>query len=352
MSKRCQGCGALLQQEFADQPGYTPKADSTLCQRCFRLVHYDDLKFSMKEGIDADQILHRIAAMDALVLWVVDLFDFEASLLEGMNRHLLGKDIVLVATKRDLLPETLSPHKLGQFLLQRLDQMQIRVRALAVTGRGIEGAQQEVMRAMQLAGGRDIVVMGMANAGKSTLLNSLMSTPQLTSSRYPGTTLDFNPLTIGDFHVIDTPGLMPRNSLLLHLREEDLKTVLPSRPIRPRGFQIVQDQSFAIGGLVRMDFIGVGRASVVFYGSDQLAVHRGQIRNADALWQRHYGELLSPIAQVPSPEHWKSTTFQASEEKQDIVIPGVGWMAVSGQMKRITVFHPHSVDIIQRKAMI
>ena len=114
----------------------------------------------MKEGIDADQILHRIAAMDALVLWVVDLFDFEASLLEGMNRHLLGKDIVLVATKRDLLPETLSPHKLGQFLLQRLDQMQIRVRALVVTGRGIEGAQQEVMRAMQLAGGRDIVVIG------------------------------------------------------------------------------------------------------------------------------------------------------------------------------------------------
>ena len=98
MSERCQGCGALLQHDRPQEAGYTPKAGSVLCQRCFRLTHYDDLQFSMREGIDPDRILAQIHAMDALILWVVDLFDFEASLLEGMNRHLFGKDVPRVAT--------------------------------------------------------------------------------------------------------------------------------------------------------------------------------------------------------------------------------------------------------------
>ena len=55
MSERCQGCGALLQHDRPREAGYTPKAGSVLCQRCFRLTHYDDLQFSMREGIDPDR---------------------------------------------------------------------------------------------------------------------------------------------------------------------------------------------------------------------------------------------------------------------------------------------------------
>ena len=49
--------------------------------------------------------------------------------------------------------------------------------------------------------------------------------------------------------VYDTPGLTPRNSMLLHLAENDLKTVLPSKAVKPVGFQLRGDQSFAVGGL-------------------------------------------------------------------------------------------------------
>lgn len=54
MSERCQGCGALLQHDRPQEAGYTPKAGSALCQRCFRLTHYDDLQFSMREMGDPD----------------------------------------------------------------------------------------------------------------------------------------------------------------------------------------------------------------------------------------------------------------------------------------------------------
>ena len=48
---------------------------------------------SMQQGIDPSQVLSKIAQQDALILWVVDLFDFEANLLPGIARHLPGKDI-------------------------------------------------------------------------------------------------------------------------------------------------------------------------------------------------------------------------------------------------------------------
>ena len=53
---------------------------------------------SMQKGIAGAQVLQRIARYDALILWVVDIFDFEANMLPGLSRHLPGRDIVMIAT--------------------------------------------------------------------------------------------------------------------------------------------------------------------------------------------------------------------------------------------------------------
>lgn len=352
MSEKCQGCGAVLQHDQPGAAGYTPKVGSKLCQRCFRLTHYDDLQFSMREGIDPDRILAQIHTMDALVLWVVDLFDLEASLLDGMNRHLFGKDVIVIGTKRDLLPETVGNEKLARFIYGRLKALDIHVQGLVVTGKNIPGGPEEVLHALHWAHGKDVVVMGMANAGKSTLLNALIDKPQLTSSRYPGTTLDFNPIVIDGVTVYDTPGLTPRNSMLLHLAENDLKTVLPSKAVKPVGFQLRGDQSFAVGGLCRIDILNAQPASAVFYCSNLLELHRGRVDKADELWQKHYGELLQPVPTTAPVNQWKRTLLTPLGEKEDIVIPGIGWMSLNGNYDQIVVTHPQEIEIKQRKAMI
>ena len=63
-----------------------------------------------------------LAKLDALFLWVVDLFDFEANMVKGMNRHLQGEDIILVACKRDLIPSSVGNEKIGQFIIKRLKE--------------------------------------------------------------------------------------------------------------------------------------------------------------------------------------------------------------------------------------
>lgn len=359
MSKKCKGCGVLLQQDDKNAIGYTPKITGDYCQRCFRITHYDDVVMSMQQGIDSDQILARIASMDALVLWVVDLFDFEANMIPGLNRHLLGKDIVMVAGKKDLLPLTYSNHKLADFLMMRLKEQGIFVKEVVIsshmTSQKHEEAKacvEDVLAAIETyRDGRDVVVMGMANAGKSTLLNGLCQNNVLTISRHPGTTLDFNQIDMGSYIMYDTPGLTRNDSLLTHVEDSLLKSVIPHKPLKPRVYQLYENQTLSLGGLVRIDFIGVEQISSVAYFAASLPLHRSKQEKADKLWNQHYNELLSPVLDEDMSQ-FKKHIFHLREDKCDIVIHGLGWFCISGKCEEIHVYCSNKVNVTKRKAMI
>jgi ribosome biogenesis GTPase YqeH len=347
---KCKGCGAELQTSDPKAPGYTPKEGAEYCQRCFRLIHYDDLTVSMRKGIDPEEIMKKIAEMDCQILWVIDLFDFEAGILPGLNRFLADKDIILAANKRDLLPETLSPDKIARFVFSRLKEEGIRIRSLVLTSREDPDSIEELREVLhENSDGRPVAVIGRANSGKSTLLNRLLGKETLTMSRYPGTTLDFNTMEADGLTFVDTPGIEISHSMLMETEEKVLKDIIPYRHIKPQIFQLRGDQSFALGGLARIDLAGCDHASCVFYLSDRLNVHRSKIENADALWKNHYGELLRPVALDA-----KFRTYSIHKEltKMDIVIDGLGWACVSGTMKTVTVQVPQNVRVTFRKAMI
>ena len=348
--RKCIGCGAVLQSENKSEPGYTPKPEGGYCQRCFRLIHYDDLTVSMRTGIDPDTVISQASAMDALILWVIDLFDNEAGMIPGINRKLSGKDIILALNKRDLLPENISDEKIMTFIAGRLGESGIRVREMIMTSREHNLGAEEIKEAVEMyAGNRPVVVIGRANSGKSTLMNRLAGRNDLTMSRYPGTTLDFNEIVIDGRTYIDTPGIEIENSILMAAEEKDLKTIIPQKTIKPVVYQLKDDQSFAAGGLVRLDLYGCHKASCVWYVSSALMLHRSKASNADMLWKNHYGETLVP---VPQKKEFSSYSIRKDEGKTDIVIDGLGWACVSGEIRTITVHVPKGVNVTFRKAML
>lgn len=359
MSKKCKGCGVILQHENKNALGYTPKMDGDYCQRCFRITHYDDVVVSMQQGIDSYQVLARIASMDALVLWVVDLFDFEANIIPGLNRHLLGKDIVMVAGKKDLLPLTYSNEKLADFLLTRLQEEGISVKEIVISSHmtmqkneEAKACVEDILEAIEAyRNGRDVIVMGMANAGKSTLLNAICQNQVLTISRHPGTTLDFNQIEMEHYCLYDTPGLTRNDSLLTHVDDALLKMVIPSKPLKPRVYQLYENQTLSLGGLVRIDFLGVQQISAVAYFASSLPLHRSKQEKADRLWKQHYDELLSPVLDDDMSQFQK-VQFQLNEDKIDIVIHGLGWFCISGKCDEIHVYCSHKINVTKRKAMI
>ena len=108
----CIGCGAKIQSDDKNEPGYTPKAalqkgletGELYCQRCFRLRHYNEVADVSLTDDDFLRLLNQLGQADALIVNVVDIFDFNGSLIPGLHRFVGDNPVLLVGNKEDLLP--------------------------------------------------------------------------------------------------------------------------------------------------------------------------------------------------------------------------------------------------------
>ncbi|MFI3283794.1 MAG: GTPase [Erysipelotrichaceae bacterium] len=350
MSKQCIGCGVNLQYHDMKAVGYSPKQDALYCQRCFRLTNYGEFNVVVHNELNNEYVLSNAKAHKGTLLWVADLFDLESCLLNGLNHYFKDTNLVVVISKTDLLPITLTNKKIEDFVATRLKEYHIHVNGLITSG--FSDSQADLWKQVKnQIGDPNIMVIGMANAGKSTLLNKLLDNKRLTASMYPNTTLSFNQFEKDGYQFIDTPGLSQDKSMLSAVDKEALKYLIPISRIKPRVYQIYENQSFAIGGLVRIDLETSSDASVVFYISNALNIHRGKMEQAASLWEKHYRHLLIPAAKQEVDE-FKETRFIMKDEPQDIVLFGLGWIRISGKVKTVSVYAPSNVECVERKAMI
>ena len=91
---------------------------------------------------------------------------------------------------------------------------------------------------------------------------------------------------------------------------------------------------------------------VVGYFSRSLSIHRGKLENADNLWNKHLNEMLVPCLDTSM---LTMHTFQApkvTNEKLDVVIHGLGWFCISGQIQDVYVRVHKGINVTFRKAMI
>jgi len=256
----------------------------------------------------------------------------------------------MVCTKRDLLPDSIGEQKLGNYLLMRLKESNIKVKGIVVIGEhGYDGQKELREITEQLRNGRDVILIGTANAGKSTVLHHVFEIDTLTISKYPGTTLDFVPIPMDDYTLYDTPGFHSPYSIQTLIQDQAMEEIMPKNKIKPRVYQLTDDQSFAIGGILRVDFEGSKKYSITAYFADGVKIHRGKISDADRLWQQHKGDLLSPV--IEGSYFKKKRVFIPTEKKVDLVIVGLGWICIHGDVK-ITVSGSDFAEVYMRKAMI
>jgi ribosome biogenesis GTPase A len=116
----CAGCGVAIQTEDPKRPGYAPASalarETVICQRCFRIKHYNEVAPVSMEDDDFLRILHGIGATDSLVVMVVDIFDFQGSWLRGLPRFVGKNPILLVGNKVDLLPKNINLNRVRNWM--------------------------------------------------------------------------------------------------------------------------------------------------------------------------------------------------------------------------------------------
>src|SRR5690625_8036891 len=90
--------------------------------------------------------------------------------------------------------------------------------------------------------------------------------------------------------------------------KKDLKNITTTKEIKPRGYQLNQQQTIFIGGLARMDLIEGGRETFVCYFANDLPIHRTKTDHADDLYDSQESELLIPPNKTTSKKLQPMTT--------------------------------------------
>lgn len=363
----CIGCGALIQTTDKTAAGYTPKAalekgmetGELYCQRCFRLRHYNEISDVNMTDDDFMKLLHEVGDSDALVVNVVDIFDFNGSIIPGLSRFVSGNDVLLVGNKQDILPKSVKTSKVTQWLTERAHEIGLRPVDVVLTSAQHHQAIKDLMARIEVARkGRDVYVVGVTNVGKSTLINAIIQEITgdkdiITTSRFPGTTLDKIEIPLDDgSYIFDTPGIIHRHQMAHYLSAKNLKYVSPRKEIKPKTYQLNPGQTLFLAGLGRFDFVSGEKQGFTAYFDNELKLHRTKLEGATEFYQKHVGSLLVPPTNQEMVDFPELVRYEFSiKEKTDIVFSGLGWIRVQGPAV-VAGWAPKGVDVVVRKALI
>ena len=243
----------------------------TICKRCHGLQNSGKVDESLRPGWTDEptlsqkqfkDLLRPISEKPAVVIALIDLFDFGGSVLRELDGIAGENPVILAANKADLLPKTLGKNRIENWVRRELEYLGVQsianvggaVRLISCkTGDGVASMMEKAQDlANEMEG--DIYVVGAANAGKSTLINNILSRNSkegkprnknnskkragnrnqvkgaLTTSPLPGTTLKFIKIDLGDGqHLYDTPGLLVPGTITQLLTPDELKIVCPKK---------------------------------------------------------------------------------------------------------------------------
>nr|XP_043607342.1 GTP-binding protein BRASSINAZOLE INSENSITIVE PALE GREEN 2, chloroplastic-like [Erigeron canadensis] len=370
-----------------------------VCARCHSLRNYGKVKDQSVENLlpdfDFDHTvggrLSSVSGTRTVVVMVVDAVDFDGSFprkvaelisntiddnsrawKEGKSGNL--PRVVLVVTKIDLLPASISPTGFEHWVRTRAREGGANKLAKvhlvsAVKNWGLKNLADDMV---SMAGPRGRVwVIGAQNAGKSTLINGLGKcvggkVSVLTEAPVPGTTLGIvrvEGVLSGQAKLFDTPGLLNPHQITTRLTPEEQKLVNISKELKPRTYRIKAGHSVHIAGLMRLDIeeSSVDSIYVTVWASPYLPLHMGKTEKASSMVEDHFGNQLQPPIgkqRVGELGRWVKKEFNVhgntwESSCVDIAAAGLGWFAIGlkGDAK-LGVWTYDGVGVTLRNALV
>ncbi len=332
--KRCSGCGVLLQDQNLLQEGYTTSLENDVCQRCFRMKNYGEYQVVTKSNDEYLKILKSVGETKDLVLYITDLLNLEENIEE--IRSIIPNKMILVLNKKDVLPKSVKEEKLINYLKEKNIEFE---EVIVVSVNKNINIDYLLKRIKYYQTSKNVYVVGHTNAGKSSLINKLISnysdnTQELTMSPLPSTTLNLVKIDINDhLTLIDTPGLVDNGSILNRVDASMVKKISPKKEIKPRTYQLRKNQSIIIEDLIRIDYVEGEKNSFTLFVSNDLKVKRLlNLFNNDELKDKN------------------KLTYEVKYD-EDLVINGLGFVKIVNKGV-IDVYIDKDIDTFMRKSLI
>ena len=290
---RCASCGAILQDEDPKKNGYISKKridehiEEMTCDRCYNLRHYNAVTNEFSS--DYQKLLLKAKADDALVVYVLDLFALEASLIPNIAKYLPNK-LLVVLNKRDILPEETDDNKLVSDIKKRLNLDHVNPDKIMILSSIKDLNTSELFASVdELRKGKDVYFIGASLVGKSSLVTQLLrqyvnkTSRVISTKNIEGSSLSVMEIPLDqDSSIYDTPGIYNPLSMVNVLERDVMRTIVPHRQIKPKDFTLSEGDGIIFGGIAAMD-IAIGEAnSYRFILSERVSLTQVKSRQIEA----------------------------------------------------------------------
>lgn len=324
MTKKCIGCGIILQSEDVTREGYISSEDNSLCQRCFKLKYYGQYQKVTFDNSDYLKIIEDIPK-DSLVVYLTSVLSINLDYIINFP------NVIIALTKKDLLPKSVKDYKLIDYISKVNNKCLDTIVISSIKNYNLDSLINKIRKYSHNA---PVYIVGETNSGKSTLINKLIknysdSKTEITTSLYPSTTLNKIEIKLDNLTIIDTPGLIDKESILEHLSLKDIKRITPKKEIKPRSFQLNGQGSILIDELIRIDYYS--STNLTIYLANNLQAKRISLNNNTLKEDKKYHFEL--------------------EDNKDIVVKDLCFIKFTKGIK-IDIYSKYDIKIYERNNLI
>lgn len=371
MSK-CIGCGIKLQSNDPNLPGYVKEivlienGDDVYCKRCHEIIHRNK-KYDVVEDISGYyEKIKNIKNTKSLILLLVDIFDINNGFIPKLSEYIGRNEVLVLVNKVDVVPKSVKLHNIETYVRNVSKKQNLNVIGVmmisAKNGKDTEKVIEKVRKLKyrfknkNKVGFDDCYVMGCASVGKSTFINSVIAKYLdgknfITTSEQYHTTVDIIKIPLDrNSYIIDTPGIINKKSFGSYLSFESMKELIPTTYLKPKTFQLNNDQTIFIGGLCRLEFLEGENISASFYTNKDLYLHRTKTIKADELWDLQKYKLLVPP--YSEEEGNKISDFvvheyliESKDNPKDLLIPNIGFIHILGDNLKVKLYIDKKIKV-------
>ena len=269
MSRKCIGCGVKLQSTNESKKGYIRQdkiANAKYCERCFKINNYNMKSVTDLKNINS-YILEVINKKAKYVYFMIDFLNINTETINTFKKINCPKTLII--SKLDVIPKSIKCNKITAFLKK---QYEINEKVIYQSSHKNTNTNIVVSN-IKNSPIKEAYILGYTNAGKSTLINTLInSKDKLTTSNNMNTTIDFMKIKIGDIAIYDSPGFTYENTFYNKEEFDLIKKSTPRSFLKPITYQTKEITNLIIENKISIKTSNIN--SVTFYLSNDINIDK------------------------------------------------------------------------------
>ena len=363
--RKCYNCGAVLQCDDPNKEGYVNKEvlengsqNFLFCNKCFELERFQPKTNEPLVSDDLIKIVEDAKNKQALLVYVINLFSFEASFSHKINEIINGMNILVVANKFDLMPKGTDEDETREYVAHRFRADGVHVERdniVLATAFDDDTARNIIAQIYELKNGKDVYIIGSKLAGKTTLIDSFLrvyknlSEGNIVSKDYPGTnqrTLQLPLSTRTMMYVI--PSIPHNNSILYNLDAPTTRKIYINEPVNSRDVTLREGEVLYFGGMSFIELVKGKKTSLRCYFADGVQLKKHSNRKAEesfvkAISKKAIKPCYSKIKTVKDMDVFEIKITESNY--RDIGIQGFGWFNFLAKGQTFRIYVPKGVSI-------